>query len=514
MNVAYKIVEILESEDILDVFGIPGEQILPLYEALSKSNINHVLTRHEQAAAHAADGYYRSSGKIGVCITTASPGALNTTMAVATAFKDNIPILLLTGDNELKYRNSDYFQSTPQVDIFKHITSTSFNPLNGTEAIFMLKAAIYELKNNPIGPVHINFSKDILLCEDFRDIDLCYMCENDLSNISDAQKLIDKSKKPLFILGAGAISQRDKIEKISTCCKIPVTTTFHAKGIISDENDLNLGLCGIRATDRANYAFSNADCIIGLGIKGSERTLPYLPDNFIHVNINKDVLIGDCPIYAKVEDFLSQITFKKTDWLEEILHYGGSYHFTGLNDNLKPQAAIKRILEKFDDNIIVSDAGSHTTWTAFLKKSQKPRQLLFSGAMAPMGYAIPAAIGASFAVDEKIIIINGDGDFQMNLQELATLKENNLDIIIFILNNSELGIIRQWEDMFYDMEHYQIKLNNPDFIRLAASYGIEAVRIDDLDDLNYLLDKNLKGPLVVEITVDREDIPLPSKSNA
>lgn len=422
MNVADKIVKILEEEGIEDVFGIPGEQIMPLYKALSNSNINHVLTRHEQAAAHAADGYFRSSGKIGVCIATASPGALNFTMAVATAFKDNIPLLILTGDNDLEFRGTDHFQSTPQVDIFKHITNASYNPLNGTEAMYVLRAAIYELKTIPKGPIHINLSKDVLLSEDFDDFDLCYLCEDDLSNISKAQELIDESEKPLLILGAGAVTQKEIIKMLVEKYKLPVTTTFHAKGIISEENDYNLGLVGIRATPRAKYAIENADCIIGLGIKASERTLPRLPDNFVHVNINKDVLVGDYPIHGKVEDFLAEITFKESDWIGDILRIENAIELSGLDDDLKPQAAIKRILEKFNDNIVVSDAGSHTTWTTLLKKSLKPRQLLFSGAMAPMGYGLPAAIGACIATGEKIVLINGDGDIQMNIQELATLK--------------------------------------------------------------------------------------------
>ena len=509
MNVASGIVKILEDEQIDTVFGIPGEQIMPLYKALSNSNINHILTRHEQAAAHAADGYFRSSGKIGVCIATASPGALNFTMAVATAFKDNVPILILTGDNNLEFRGSDHFQSTPQVDIFKHITKASYNPLNGTEAMYMIRAAIYELKNMPKGPIHINLSKDVLLQEDFDDFDLCYLCEDDLSNIAKAQDVIDESEKPLFILGAGAITQKDSIKLLARKYKIPVTTTFHAKGIISETDDLNLGLVGIRATPRARYAVENADCVIALGIKASERTLPNLLDNLIHVNINKDVLVGDYPIHGKVEDFLAEISFKEVDWIGEILEIDNSIEISGLDDDLKPQAAIKRILEKFDDNIVVSDAGSHTTWTTLLKKSLKPRQLLFSGAMAPMGYGLPAAIGACIATGEKIILINGDGDIQMNIQELATLKENNLDVIVFILNNSEFGIIRQWEEDIYDMDPYQVKLNNPDFIKLASSYGIDAVRVDSLDDLELILQKELKGPLVVEVVVESENIPLP-----
>ena len=472
---------------------------MPLYKALSTSNINHILTRHEQAAAHAADGYARSSGKIGVCISTASPGALNFTMALATAFKDNVPLLVITGDNELKYRGSDHFQTTPQVEMFRHITRASYNPLNGTEAMYVLRAAIYELETMPKGPIHINLSKDVLLSDDFKDIDLCYLCENDLSKISDAQELIDSSKKPLFILGAGAISQADNIERIARECQIPVTTTFHAKGIISEADDLNLGMVGIRSTPRAKYAFENADCIIALGIKASERTLPKIPDNLVHVNINKDVLIGDYPIHGKVEDFLAEIRFNRTDWLGEILGIDNHIEIAGTDYDLKPQSAIKRILNKFSDNIVVSDAGSHTTWTTLLKKSLKPRQLLFSGAMAPMGYGLPAAIGAGFATGEKIILINGDGDVQMNIQELATLKENGLDIIVFILNNSEFGIIRQWEEQMYDMKPYQVNLNNPDFLKLASSYGIDGVRVDNLDDLELILQKNLTGPLVVEV---------------
>lgn len=509
MNVADNIVKILEEEGIDTVFGIPGEQIMPLYKALSTSSVKHVLTRHEQGAAHAADGYTRSSGKIGICITTASPGALNTAMAVATAYKDNVPMLILTGDNELKYRGSDHFQTTPQFEMFKHITQASYNPLNGTEAMYVLRAAIYELKTIPKGPIHINLSKDVLLQEDFDDFDLCYLCEDDLSNISKAQELIDSAERPLLILGSGAISQAKSINEIVKKYNIPATSTFHGKGIIPETDDLSLGLCGIRANPQAKYAFENADCLIGLGIKASERTLPSMPDNLIHVNINKEVLVGDYPIHGKVEDFLDGIRFHEVDWLGEILEHDDEYSLEGLDDEAKPQSAIKRILEKFPDNIIVSDAGSHTTWTTLLKKSLRPRQLLFSGAMAPMGYGLPAAIGANLATGEKVIVINGDGDFQMNLQELATIKENDSDIIIFILNNSEFGIIRQWEDQFYGMKPYQIKLNNPNFLKLASSYGIDAIRVDNLEDLEMILEKDLTGPLVVEVIVESEDIPLP-----
>lgn len=510
MNVAEKLVEILEEEKIEHIFGIPGEQILPMYKALSESDIEHILTRHEQAAAHAADAYYRSSSKIGVCISTASPGALNFTMALATAFKDNVPMLVLTGDNDLDKRNADYFQSIPQFEMFKHITSDSFSPLNGTEAVFCLRAALFYLKNNPKGPIHINLSKDVLLSEKFEDYDLCTLCENDLSKIGDAQKLIDKAKKPLFILGAGAISQKIAIRSFATMYNIPVVTTFHGRGILDENDDLNLGMIGIRSTPRAKFAYENSDCIIALGIKASERTLQNIPDYLIHVNINKDILIGKCPIHGKVEDFLLGITLKEADWLDEILEIDNEIEIKGVFDDLKPQAAINLILKTYPDNIVVSDAGSHTTWTTLLKKCDEPGKLIFSGGLAPMGYGIPAAIGAAIAnLNEKIIVINGDGDFQMNIQELATIKENNLNIVIFIIDNSEFSIIRQWEESFYDMESYQVKLNNPDFLKLASSYGIDAICVDNLEDLELILSKDISGPLIVDVKVLSEDIPLP-----
>ncbi|WP_407421118.1 thiamine pyrophosphate-binding protein [Methanobrevibacter sp.] len=511
MNVAERLVEILEENGITHIFGIPGEQIMPMYKALSSSDIKHVLTRHEQAAAHAADAFTRTSDTVGVCMTTAGPGALNLVMAVSSAYKDNIPMLILTGDNELAKRNENMFQSTPLKDIFSNITYENYSPLNGSEAIFAMKAALYGLKNNPKGPIHINLSKDVLLSEDFLDIDLCYLCESDMSSLDAAQELILKSKKPLFVLGAGAISQAENIKTLAETYGIPVTTTFNARGIISEDEDINLGLVGIRSTPRAKKAIDESDCIIALGSIASERTFPEIDeDRFIHVNINKDVLKGKYQIQGDVEEVIMTLEFKKVDWIGELLEIDNTVHVEGTDDDLKPQAVIKRIFEAFPDDIFVSDAGSHTTFEMLLYNAKYPNHLLFPGASAPMGYGLPAGIGAATATDKRIIVFNGDGGFQMNLQELATLRNNNLNVIVFILNNSELGIIRQWQEDFYDMDSYQTDLANPDFLKLAASYGIDAVQIDNLTDLKDFLKNDLKGPLVVEIKVNKENIPLPN----
>ncbi|WP_407416184.1 thiamine pyrophosphate-binding protein [Methanobrevibacter sp.] len=512
MNVAERLVEILEENGITHIFGIPGDQIMPMYKALSESSINHILTKHEQAAAHAADAFTRTSDTVGVCMATAAGGALNMVMATAAAYKDNIPMLILTGDNDLNLRDENVFQSLPLRDVFSNITQENYSPLNGSEAVYALKAALYGLKNNPKGPIHINLSRDVLMSEDFIDIDLCYLCESDLSSIDDAQELISKSKKPLFVLGAGAISQAENIKMLAESYGIPITTTFNARGIISEDDPINLGMVGFRATPRARKAIELSDCVIALGSIASERTFPDIDeDKFIQVNINRDVLKGKYRIQGSVEDVIMSLEFRKVDWIDGLLAIDNSISVEGIDDEMKPQSAIKRIIESFEGDIIAADAGSHTTWAMLLYRAKKPNHFLFPGATAPMGYGLPAAIGASIATGRRVINISGDGDIQMNIQELATLKENDLDVIVFILNNSEYGIIRQWQEDFYDMEHYQTDLANPDFVKLAAAYGIDAVQVNTLEDLEYLLKKDLKGPLVVEINVDKENIPLPNQ---
>ena len=426
MNVAAYLVKILEEEGLENIFGLPGEQILPFYKALKDSKINHILVRHEQAAMHAADAYYKSSHKLSACVATAAPGALNFTMALAGAYKDNVPLLVLTGDNPTDLRNEDVFQSLPTSEIFRNIVDETFNPLNGTEAVYALRAAIYKIRHDPKGPVHINLSNDVLLSEEFQDFDLCYLCENDLSNVKKAQKLINKSKKPLFVLGSGAISQRKVLKLIA----------------------------------------------------------------------------------ESVENFLYEVDFKKADWLDELLEIDNKIAVEGLGDKtlpLRPQVAINEILKQYRDNIVIGDAGSHITWVTLLKKSSDFGQLLFQSALGPMGYGIPGAIGAAVAnPDKKIIVINGDGDFQMNIQELATIKEYGLNILIFIINNSQYGIIRQHEVNKYDMEPYQTDLKNPDFVKVAEAYGLKAKRAEKLEDFQDAEDYD-----VVDVAVRFEDIPLP-----
>ncbi len=520
MNAAEKLVEILEKKGVKYIFGIPGEQILPFYNALQKSSIKHILMRNELGAAHAADAYSRITGEVGVCIATAGPGALNLVMGVATAFKDRVPMLVITGDNSTDLKYGDQFQSFPLVEVFEDITFKSYDPTTSTESITNLYEIFDAFNVYPRGPIHLNLSKDIQTDEDFEVIKGNYIANFDDESIGIVQDVINNAEKPLLLLGSGAIRSRDRISEIVKKHNIPIVTTFTGKGIIDDYEDINLGLAGIRGSDRSDYAMENSDCIIALGTRLTDRTIrdiEEIEDKLIHVNINDQILQGDYPVQSRVEDFLGDIEFSGdySDWVEEILEIPPTLFTDGIHDDsvpLRPQSAIYTIHKYFDDNIIVADAGSHTTWTTLLKTSNKAYKLLYSGGFAPMGYGVPGAVGASVAYpDEKVVVINGDGGFQVNIQELATIRQYGLNIMIFILNNSEYGIIRQYEERRFNMEPYETELINPDFIALAKSYGIDSVKIQTKKELELFLEDNYdsKRPCVVEVIVGKEDIPQP-----
>lgn len=531
MNTSDIIIKILEDNNVEEVFGIPGNQILPLYDSLSKSKIKHILTRHEQGAVHASDGYARSSGKFGVCLSTAGPGAMNLVMGVATAFKDSIPLLIITGDNDYP-TNYENFQSIPVNNVFKSITIRSFYPKNGREAIENLKTSIKILKNKSNGPIHLNIPKNVLLeniTPSFKENEYELNVETYDTEIKNIINKIQESSKPLILCGGGVIwnNSCNDLKNFIKKNNIPIVTTFHGKGCISEYERLNLGILGIRGSEISKYAVENADLILSLGCKLSERTienginLKKIYKKLISVNTCKNHLT-ETSINMNIKSFLNKICnydLKKDDsWLDEIYsNASNSLVVDGINDSslpLRPPFIINEILKIKGDNIVVSDAGSHTTWTFLLTKCSKPSQLLFSGGFGPMGYGVPASIGVAIAnPNDKVFVINGDGDFQMNLQELATIKENKLNICIFILNNSQLGIIKQWEKI-NNISPYQVDLNsNPDFKSLAESYNIKSFKVEtkeELDDVLNIVNKS-NEPIIVDVLTREEDIPLPSK---
>ena len=603
MNTAEALIKLLEEDGVKHIFGHPGEQILPFYKALKDSSIEHILTRHEQGAAHAADAYARSSGNYGLCISTAGPGAMNLVMGVATAFKDSVPLLVITGDNDYSKKDEDIFQNSPINSVFEDITIKSFHPSSGKSAIFNLIEALVMLHKYPKGPVHINLSKDILLeVIDLDDVDLKGIVDSfghdifnlvdsslkifdeeissfddfyDLVNIFDnhfiyyggklvfiddfhskfdsfsknsmedvdnninlAIEKIKLSRKPLVIVGNGIVWGK-AIDKLSTLVSktwVPIATTFHSKGIISESDKLNLGIVGLRGTSLANYAYENSDCILVLGAKLSERTIAAcdfdeVKGKIIHVNINEGCLKGNINLSMDASEFLDVLLkeieskdYKNNefilynDWINEIYSHYEELIVDGIDDiednhiPLRPPFAINKIVNAFKGSYFLSDAGTHTTWTTLLSKNDKFGKLLFSGGFGPMGYGLPASIGVAIAhPDDQVVVICGDGDIQMVIQELATIREYDLNVNIFIIDNSQLGIIRQWEETVYDMDKYQIELANPDFAKLAEAYGIDSMKVESREDLDLAIDGAFSSnhAFLVDVCVCEENIPLP-----
>ena len=612
MNTAEALIKLLEDDGVKHMFGHPGEQILPFYKALRDSSIEHILTRHEQGAVHAADAYARSSGNYGLCISTAGPGAMNLVMGLNVAFKDSVPILVFTGDNDYSKKDEDIFQNSPINRVFENVTIKSFHPSSGKLAVFNLIEALIILHKYPKGPVHINLSKDILL-EDvnlneidfkeiidsfehgiFDDIDCDIDCgiDSDLnafnekvSSVTDFYRLVDifdknfiyhdaklifcdgfsssfnsfsknnkdymdnttnlaiekvkVSRKPLVIVGNGIVWGK-AIEKLSTFVSktwVPIATTFHSKGIISESDKLNLGIVGLRGTSLANYAYEHSDCILVLGAKLSERTIAacdfdMVKDKIIHVNIDEDSLKGNINLSMDAFDFLDLLLdeieyneykdkdfIRYSDWIYEIYSNYEELIVDGIDEReenciplMRPPYAINKIVNAFKGSYFLSDAGTHTTWTTLLSKNDKFGKLLFSGGFGPMGYGLPGAIGVAIAhPDDQVVVICGDGDIQMVIQELATIREYDLNIVIFIIDNSQLGIIRQWEETVYDMGKYQIDLVNPDFVKLAEAYGIDSMKVESREDLELAIDKafNSSHAFLADVCVCEENIPLP-----
>jgi acetolactate synthase I/II/III large subunit len=529
LRCADALVKILEFNNVKFIFGHPGEQILPFYDSMRQSRLKHILMRHEQGAAHAADGYSRASADVGVCTATGGPGAMNLVMGIATAYKDSVPIIVITGDIPTDKKGKNGFQEIDICSVFKPITIESFDIKTPEQGILALISAFETIKYHKKGPIHLNFPKDVL--ESYVDASIVgslvnekYEHKIDDETLKNVFKLLENSRKPLILAGAGAVWSHasDTLLKFAQKYNIPVATTYPGRGIISEENKLSVGMIGIRSTDASKYAGKNCDLILGLGCRFSERTLVGIGDcKIIHINIDEGVLEGDIKIQSDIKEFLEKIMNVriKTDkkWLLQVQEHSNRYHVdTDYPDiPIKPQRAIKEILDASNDSIIVNDAGTHTTWVTLLILVKTPSSLLFSGGFGPMGYGIPGAIGAAFAKpDKNIVAVVGDGDFQMTSQELATINEYDLPILVCIINNSSLSIIKQWQNRYYG-KCYQVELKNPNFIKLSHAYHIPAVKIDSPGQISSAIYKALsfKKPYLIEIVVDKnEEIPLPEVS--
>ena len=536
------LLECLSRLGIKEIFGYPGGAVIPIYDELySFKDIKHYFARHEQGAVHEADGYARSTGKVGVCLATSGPGATNLVTGIMTAHMDSIPLLAITGQVTSTLLGKDAFQESDIVGITVPITKNNYLVQDIRELPRILKEAYYIASTGRPGPVLVDIPRDIQLEEiPYDEFKKLYEQEFELEGynpvyeghkgqIKTAIKMIKDSKKPLIIAGAGILKGHayDELKEFVDKTNIPVAMTLLGLGSFPGNHELALGMIGMHGTTYANYAANEADLVIAAGMRFDDRVtgnpLKFLPNaNIIHIDIDpaeigKNKLI-DVPIVGDVKNVLAELNRKipklsHTKWLDEVAKLKKKYSLTFRkteDDVLIPQEILFEINKLTKGEVIVAtDVGQHQMWSAQFIKFNNPYSILTSGGAGTMGFGLPAAIGAQVAnPDKKVLAIVGDGGFQMTFQELMMLKEYNLPVKIFIINNSYLGMVRQWQELFNDRRYSSVDLSyNPDFIKIGEAYGIKSIQLKTKKDLKKHLKKILESneAVLVECIVEKEE---------
>lgn len=535
------LLECLKRLGVKDIFGYPGGSVIPIYDEIySFEGIKHYLSRHEQGAVHEADGYARASGEVGVCIATSGPGATNLVTGIMTAFMDSIPILAITGQVNRAMLGRDSFQETDIVNITLPITKSNYQIISIEEIPQIVKEAYHIAKSGRPGPVLIDFPRDIQLekieVERFEELyseemDLSGYergYQEDLSKLDEGIKLIENSKRPLIISGAGVIHSKgvEEFREFVERLQIPVTSTLLGLGAYPGDKNLFLGMLGMHGTAAANIATLEADLIIGMGFRFDDRITgnieKFCPNaKIIHIDIdpseiekNKKVdiaLVGDL---KKVLTLLNKKRIELEDireWRDRVEYLKRRYSL--IVPDCKEGLTTQRVLREIDrvlkgEGVIATDVGQHQMWSALHLTYRNPNSIISSGGGGTMGFGLPSAIGAQVACpDKKIISIVGDGGFQMNIQELILLKAYKLPVKVFIMNNSYLGMVRQWQELFHERRYSEVNLEiNPDFVKVAEAYGVKSVTLESEEDLEKI-DEILKNdePILVNCIVKKEE---------
>lgn len=535
-NGAEVVVEALLEEGVEVIFGYPGGAVIPLYDVLYEhKEIKHILTRHEQAAAHAADGYARATGKTGVCIVTSGPGATNLVTGIATAYMDSIPLIAFTGQVPTYMIGNDAFQEANITGITYSVTKHNYLVKNINNLPRILKEAFYIANTGRKGPVLIDLPKDILTKETEvsypKEIKIRSYNPNYKGNyrqIERAAKLINESEKPVIYAGGGDISSGASKELIQFARKthIPVTTTLMGLGAFPENDPLSLKMLGMHGTYYANYAISESDLIIAIGARFDDRITgkisEFAPEaKIIHIDIDpttigKNIRV-DVPIVGDAKDVLSNlISIVKDDkdrsaWHKRIKEWKEKYPLKyEKNASLKPQFVVEKIYEITKGKaIIATEVGQNQMWAAQFYTYTEPRTFISSGGLGTMGYGFPASMGAQIGRPDKIVFdIAGDGSFQMNIQELATVVNYKIPVKVAILNNGYLGMVRQWQELFYQKRYSQVELEgNPDFVRIAEAYGAKGMLITKSSEVEPALREalNTPGPVIMDFRVAPEE---------
>ncbi len=533
------IIESLKKMGVETIFGYPGGQTIPFYDMLYDADIDHILVRHEQAAAHAADGFARASGKVGVCLATSGPGATNLVTGIATSYMDSSPIVAITGQVPTHLIGNDAFQEADIMGITMPIVKHSFQPKDPDLIPSIIKTSFDIAASGRPGPVLIDVPKEVqegeLTCFDDNLIQIPGYkptLKGNPRQIKKACELIKQAKRPLVLAGAGVIlaDACSEFNEFVHLINAPVMTSLLGKGAINEKDELALGMLGMHGRKVSNDSVNECDLLIAIGIRFSDRTTgrldSFVPDSkVIHIDIDpaeigKNVDV-DLPIVGDAKNILNSLNnlfkgYKASNevnaWTDKIKQRKIDLLPRVTYDDvpLKPQSVIKEISEVLTpESILTTDVGQNQMWAAHFYDTQKPRKFISSGGLGTMGFGFPSAIGAKVACpQDPVVSINGDGGFLMVCQELATVYDYDLPVIAVVLENRTLGMVYQWQSLLYNERHSETKFkDSPDFVKLAESFGINAVRVEKPGETKDVLKTAIKDneAILIDIVIDSEE---------
>jgi acetolactate synthase-1/2/3 large subunit len=543
MKASRVILEALTREGVDTIFGFPGGQVIPLYDALyDLPGITHILARHEQGAGHAADGYARASGKVGVCLATSGPGATNLVTPIANAYMDSVPMVAITGQVSRHLIGLDSFQEADITGITLPIVKHSYLVKKSADLPRIIREAFHIAGTGRPGPVLIDIPVDVTKEDmDFDPSEVPQMrlpgykptVQGHIRQIREAARVIAAAERPVIYAGGGVVitGASDELRDVALYGHIPVATTLTGKGCFPEDHDLSMGMVGMHGTPYANYALSQADLVFAVGVRFDDRVTgkvdAFAPHaKFVHVDvdpaeISKNVAI-DVPIVGDAKHVLAALLteLKKLNlsperhlrWMGQVEGWKRDHPLVirePENGEIMPEWAVNKIWEvTAGEAIICTEVGQHQMWAAQHYLCRHPRQFISSGGLGTMGFGFPAAIGAQVAKPGQLVIdIAGDGSFQMTLQELATAVQYGLPVKVCIMNNQWLGMVRQWQELFWNSRYSQTCMEcQPDFVKLAEAYGAEGHRVSRPEDLEEVLRVAFAspGPAVIDIRVKRE----------
>ncbi len=536
------LMEALKEEAVDTIFGYPGGAVIDIYDELAKTDINHILVRHEQGAVHAADGYSRAAGKVGVCLVTSGPGVTNTVTGIASAYMDSIPLVVLSGQVPTALIGNDAFQEVDIVGITRPCTKHNYLVMSVDDLATTVKEAFYLARSGRPGPILVDIPKDITKeVTEYKPIGEVKLksynptYQPNMKQLKKIVELIQQSQRPIIFAGGGVILSggSQELTELARKTQIPVTTSLMGLGAFPGSDPLSLGMIGMHGTYRANMCTSVCDLLISVGVRFDDRVTGKTDafaaqSQIVHIDIDPTTIrknipvtvpvVGDCKISLQHlnqqidEVDLGDLGRKRKDWLKQIEEWKSTkpLAYEQREDAIKPQYVVEKLFEQTRGQaIITTEVGQNQMWAAQYYLYDQPNHFITSGGLGAMGFGLPAAIGAQAACPDKLVIdIAGDSSIQMNSQELATAVQSRLPIKVVILNNGYMGMVRQWQELFYDKRYVCTTMDcAPDFVKLAEAYGAVGLRAVKPDEVESVLAEGLAipKPVIMDFVVEKEE---------